>query len=396
MNPICKLISLMLILANLAAYHQVHASQNDDAASKGDYPGYTRVATQGVASRYFIDLESVKWANQEVRFSAVREMDQEKYAIFYAKTNCKDWYFQEEGTQYKGDGTFDQNAAGDDNLQPLKQNPEILAVVKLACDQAQKNRVIIGDFDDGKALELLYGNYDSVKKIALWKSMNPPETFWNSKNFIGKLGLVSVILSQPFKEGAIEKHMLITQAPALENGRVLDCHACGALVSGAVFVKVGNKWKIEVESPYIPIDGSWGKAPEPQLIQIGRAKYGVLFESERGNQGYNSKSVFLIAEINKELKDIFDLITGADTRGSRACDETGNPEKDSPVCYDYDIKLDFIKGKNPDYYDIRATGSGVEGDEEKSLFSRKKTSFYKYFNGKYINDEDHKGIIKES
>lgn len=130
-------------------------------------------------------------------------------------------------------------------------------------------------------------------------------------------------------------------------------------------------------------NGAWGEAPKADFVRIGHDRYGIMLESDDGNHGHYYTTAKLMAVLNEEIKEIFSLSTSENTHASYACDRTANTEKDSPLCYDYDIKLNFAKEKNADYYDIRAVGNGVSGYGENSLISETKTVTYKFSEGKY-------------
>lgn len=195
MNPTCKFSLLILIIAISASYPG-YASQNDEDALQSNYLGYTRSAKGGLASRHYIDLSSVRWVDHVIRFDALSHILQGGYLIFNASTDCKNWFFREDGTQYNSDGTFAENVTGDNDLRSLVESAEMQPIVKLACHQAQQKRVIIGGFDNGKALELLYGNYDAAKNASLWQEII------SSEGSIKQL--VSVLISKSLRKESLK------------------------------------------------------------------------------------------------------------------------------------------------------------------------------------------------
>ena len=84
-----------------------------------------------------------------------------------------------------------------------------------------------------QALTLLFGDYDTIKKQAIWKNIP-----FDSQNDVGGLwekrtGVVSTVLLHPYQENHKQKIFLLTKT--LSTDVPYDCHACAPLLSAFVF-----------------------------------------------------------------------------------------------------------------------------------------------------------------
>jgi len=163
----------------------------------------------------------------------------------------------------------------------------------------------------------------------------------------------TVLLQKDFKQNQQNKRMVIQAKSTGED------HVSGAILRGAVLVKQGKTWQVESATSDLGESGSWGQPPEAQLIKIGPDQYGVLFKNAYTNQGVTTENTSLVTAVGTQLKEVFSLNTSEDNSG--ACDES------SDCYYSYETQLEFVPGRNPDYFDIKAVtkGSLPEGKKKK-------------------------------
>jgi len=152
----------------------------------------------------------------------------------------------------------------------------------------------------------------------------------------------TVLLQKDFKQNQQNKRMVI-QAKSTGDG-----HVSGATLRGAVLVKQGMTWQVESATADLGELGSWGQPPEAQLIKIGPDQYGVFFKSNGTGQGVSTENTSLVTAVGTKLKEVFSLETSENNGG--VCE--------SADCYDYETKLEFVPGRNPDYFDINAVTKG--------------------------------------
>lgn len=241
-----------------------------------------------------------------------------------------------------------------------------------------KNRAIVGNITESKALELLYGKIDPKKKAAAWTAQGI--TMQGSFLENGASTWVTALQAEKVREGSDEKYYLLTSIVPTGNDP-FDCHACAPGLGAAVFVKRGDHWDVEAQTPVATVAGSYGQAPEAKLTAIGPAHHGFLLMTGYMNQGISESATFLLAPQGKDFKEAFAQQTGEENGGN--CAEEGD-NSGLPACYDYSTSVDFRPGPKADYYDIVTATNGTKpGDNGKVVDATANVTFR--FNGqKYV------------
>lgn len=344
-NKVCVLGLLVLI-----------SGCNKDAER---FPGFTPIANGKEPAKFFIDTKTLKRnPNGVISFNMVRVLEA-GYAIQNAITDCKTSFESLEGVKFKADGSSDAKFIAEKLAIP-NQMVEVNALVKFACDKAEENRLIIGVFDDVKALEILYGAYQPTTKTAHWENMNPPVTLEGYGNFLGKSGSVKILDSKDFIQEGKTKHILLTSTSITDSTEVL--------LNAAVFVKIDDKWHEEAEYPYLKI----AKNGEPKVMRwehIGKEHYGISeavtaysnpeINEENGKKYYKKDAYFNLYELKEN-----GLITLL--QYSRSIEYSENTNLNVEVAFP-DLSQDYS-------YTSIMTGE----DEEKLQI------IYQYQNGKYV------------
>ncbi|MBD9361744.1 hypothetical protein [Methylomonas fluvii] len=268
--------SLVLLLA---------ACSQSDQPKSDQYPGFVQIGTDRETSHLFVDMDSVKRdANGNVTFKQLRVLDSGSYAIQDAVTNCRDTYKGLAGTKFTKDGVRDADYPADSSFNAYREQPALSALVNKACEKAEESRVIVGTFDDIKALELVYGPYHPELKGAYWTTINPPAGLNQSASeFSGKDGVVQIVFSEEYTEGKDTKHIIFTQTQLTDGSN--DCHPCGPLLGAIVFVRVGDKWRIESDNRYLDIMGVYGAPPELSWINLGKNTHAISAKLTDMHQG---------------------------------------------------------------------------------------------------------------
>ena len=151
---------------------------------------------------------------------------------------------------------------------------------------------------------------------------------------------VSVLGVLPFRQDGAERTFLITQlVPQIERG--FQCHPCAPGIGAATFTKTAEGWRFDVGTPLVTEIGSYGKAPEPEIVQVGPERYAVVNEALR-LQTYSDNS------------GACDPESGSDVPEDEREGGPGEP------CWAYTSTLEFLPGQNPDYFDLKVTGTGPQ------------------------------------
>ncbi len=234
-----------------------------------------------------------------------------------------------------------------------------------------------GEFDPGKALELIYGSYDSQKKYSKRKITKEdiqglpaedrstgiqPGTVYTAANF-----------AKPFTQAGVARFFVITETVPAH----YDCHACAPIIGAATFSKQGDAWQLDTLTKEVSTMGSWGSAPEGKLIKIGPERYGVVFQPGYTGQGITSESAVVIAETTENVREVLVV----DEYGA---DNSGTCGEGLATCYSFSSKLEFVAGSNPEFYDARVTMSGTKEDKDGNVRRANSVKKYKFANGKYV------------
>ena len=234
-----------------------------------------------------------------------------------------------------------------------------------------------GDFDTGKALELIYGSYDSQKKYSKWKITKEdihnlpsddrstgiqPGTVYTAANF-----------AKSFTQAGVARFFVITETVPAH----YDCHACAPIIGGATFSKLGEAWQLDTLTKEVSTMGSWGSAPEGKLIKIGPERYGAVFQPGYTGQGITSESAVVIAETTENVREV--LIVD-----EYSADNSGTCGEGLATCYSFTSKLEFVAGSNPEFYDARVTTTGTKENNDGNVRRANAVKKYTFANGKYV------------
>src|SRR5438552_12619505 len=88
-----------------------------------------------------------------------------------------------------------------------------------------------GDFDEEKALKLIYGNYDKTKDVSNWSITAKERELYKIDEDWTDL-FARTMLIESYIEDNIQKRILITKSSAYITFE--SCHGCGVIISGAV------------------------------------------------------------------------------------------------------------------------------------------------------------------
>jgi len=336
--------SLALLLA---------ACSQSDQPKPDQFPGFVQIGTDKQMSRLFVDLDSVKRdANGSVTFKQLRVLDT-GYAIHDAVTNCRDTYKGFAGTQFTKEGVSEANYPADAGFTAYRDQPALSALVNKVCEKADESRMIVGAFDDIKALELVYGPYHPELKAAYWTNINPPANLSQSaSDFSGKDGIVKIVFSEEYQQGNDTKHIVFTQTQLTDGSN--DCHPCGPLLGAIIFVRVGDKWRIESDNRYLDVMGVYGAPPELNWVNLGKNIHAISAKITDMHQGVISAYM-----------GIYTLKEGGWEQILESLDE-------SETISDLQLKLD---NSNPEQNYAEATVVIDFDDEGKKSVIEKKYSF---------------------
>lgn len=124
------------------------------------------------------------------------------------------------------------------------------------------------------------------------------------------------------------------------------------------WLQAGKDWEMSAENKDYEVGAAGGVTAE--LVQIGADAHGVLL-SEGGNSVggsiYATQELLVSADDNEFMK-IFALENGSYFSNAGSCDLEATPTD----CFNFEAKIEFVEGDNPEYKDILVTESGNRYD----------------------------------
>jgi hypothetical protein len=235
-------------------------------------------------------------------------------------------------------------------LPGCKQPPNISMNTQGKSSETKSAALSLADpIDAGKALALLYGNYDAKTKAAHADGER-----------------IATILAEAAKEGKEQRYFLVTATTPDTPEEAFDCEGCAPSISMAVFVRDQTRWVLEGHAPDILKTGMNGNSPGARLIATGPSRHDVLLESVFGNRGTMESYATVIGLVAGKPLELFNITTSSNDSSSGCWnDKTEKKESmfDRP-CSSHEIELAWLPGPQPDRYDIHATVNGTEIDPE--------------------------------
>lgn len=92
-------------------------------------------------------------------------------------------------------------------------------------------------------------------------------------------------------------------------------HAAGATISIAEVSAVGDTWKRTLFQKDVVSIGSFGNAPEPTLILLGKTTLALRFDLVGMHFGYIGKTLVLVAKVGGQYKEILSVQVHGDNSG---------------------------------------------------------------------------------
>ena len=198
----------------------------------------------------------------------------------------------------------------------------------------------------GEAMEVMFGNYDKLKKRSAWKlevgnEDDDYETYVLRTVYARQLGVIN------YTQKGVAKRVILAKTGQAEED--WSCHVCAMNVSIGVFAKRGSYWKLEQLRKNAIWEGSWGDVAPPTIVKIGPERFALRFDSFDMGQGFEVGTADFL-EINELTLDeilyvrIHEDNTGAEIEQSRRLVKN--------------IRITFRGGSNSEYFDAVFNISG--------------------------------------
>lgn len=240
---------------------------------------------------------------------------------------------------------------------------------------AAQGKMFSGAFDDARAMEVIFGNYDAEKKQSrLHLSGNEvKESNLNVEEGTKELDVFAeAFFSKDFRQAGNDRRFLLMRVAPPD----YECHVCSPAVAGATFTKTDAGWRLDAFTKFIVTTGSYGAPPEGELVRMGPDRTGVLMTSAYEGQGITEGGFLLIAENAGKLSMAL-AVPGAFGDNSGDCGEGLGP------CYEFKSATAFVPGANPDWYDFTVSTEGAQKNDKGRIVPAKKKQRFTFRDGKY-------------
>lgn len=154
-------------------------------------------------------------------------------------------------------------------------------------------------------------------------------------------------------------------------------HICQANIGIVIFEITAGNLEVIYDQKDITALGNFGKAPDAHLEEIGKDNIGIAFIDEIMHQGFIFKSYVLISKVNNTYKEILNVDTAED----------GRSHMTNRSNYHWDSEIEFIKGDNNRFYDVRIKKQGtkrIDKNDEHEIIPFTEEKIYKFINNKHV------------
>jgi hypothetical protein len=234
--------------------------------------------------------------------------------------------------------------------------------------------VVTGAFTQGRAMQMLFGNYDAGTKSSVW------ETFTRSSDGEDKYELATLqakpVFFKPFKQNNTDKYLLVANTePYKIDDDVGSCHACYGLPSIAVFAQNNGYWKVEMALKHGGEIGGYGDPGTPSLVRVGPEQFAVKFSWNNGRAAM-AEGVYYWRIDGGFPREILNIYTSQDYDTDYAPNER----------ISFRTTTVFLPTATAEFFDVKVTTVGKKAVKVGLRFVMKpftKTETYIFSEGKY-------------
>lgn len=275
----------------------------------------------------------------------------------------------------------------------LKKLPyyALFVVLAMGCTRQSETQVVpskvsepqiamVGEFNESKALSVLYNGYVPEKKHALWIMKEDSTTKDDDGiSFAGKEVFTTALQTIRYTEAGKEKLLLLTKTRPAD----FTCQACSPIIGGSIFIHENNGWSLGPTNKMLTTMGEFGEVRHSgKLSKIGSDKYGILFDLGSCNQGTCFGYQVLFGEAEGKLEKLLwieETEGKADPELCMSDDGKTVPE----TCWTFKSEVRYLPVKGKDYYDIEVVTKGKKEGEDQKAVPFQQVRRYMYANGSY-------------
>ena len=214
-------------------------------------------------------------------------------------------------------------------------------------------------------LKAMYPNYNKAKKI----SYTPYPLKKDDGSFVNPHGNATVETFKIYSESGTQKAIAVIKIlEADENGVAFEqnCHVCAPYLSLFSFSKHGKSWQADIKQYDWNNLGSYGIAPEMNVIKIGPEKYGLEILLSSMAFGRDTQSLEILVPMEEKFESAFSSMLDENTEG--ACEPAKFPCENHYFSYYH-----FTPDSDKPYYTLQLESFGVREDSGPSTSTLKPT-----------------------
>lgn len=234
--------------------------------------------------------------------------------------------------------------------------------------------VIASAFTQGRAMQMLFGNYDAPTKTSYWK------TFMLSNDGENRYELATLkaeaVFFKPFRENNTDKYLLVANTePQKDEEMGFSCHACYGLPSIAVFSNVSGNWKLDMALKHGGEIGGYGSPGVPSLVKVGPKKFAVKFSWDNGRAA-QVKGEYYWRIDGQFPREILNIYTYQDY----------DPDYSPKDRKSFRTTTAFVPNGTSEFFDVKVTSAGKEAALTGRRYVMKpyqRIDLYSFVNGRY-------------
>ena len=236
---------------------------------------------------------------------------------------------------------------------------------------------------EAEALGQIYHQFNSSTRTAQWvctaaQKQAGPREGWACDQEDSTVAVLDLLMAEVREGDSLKTYIVASSVPA-HASMGYDCHACAPAIGAAVFQWKDGHWIVQSVNPAIGFYGSWGEAPNIDLVTVGPQKRGFLLSMSNEAQGYSDSSSVLLLPIGSTISAVWDLGDEDDNLG--ICD----PQEGKCLFWRSSAAFHFIPSEQVSaYYDIEVISRGRDRqDFNHPLVSENWTDVYRFNRDEY-------------
>ncbi len=228
-------------------------------------------------------------------------------------------------------------------------------------------------------MTLLYGTYDSKSGYSTYtvpQQVHEPYGSIPGEVLDVRPYFIAFVPDSGQNEILLATYAIPDESPAEE----FTCRACQPFIGEALLKKGASGWTVEASRIPDIADGTSGEPPDAELFKFGPQLTGIRFTLTVQHQGDEGTSITLLVPWAGGFSEAF----SGEIEGNNSA-ECG-PDAGMMDCFRFHSNLTFVRGENPDYYDlvVKTSGTDWNGLSPRGVKNVSGVKHLHFVDGKYV------------